>query len=110
MDFDYNKIIGTPFIELEKAITKVVTEYNIDPEMALQLSWDLWSEVSTTLDEICLDVIPDIVSDVHYKLDDLNQMDDGELIDAIKADKDVFKYIFNPSSDVIDVYKFIYEL
>lgn len=112
MDFNYSTEIEKIFHKLETKVDYLLRNIDLETDEATMSS--LNTDVMWELGKICGEVVDhvnsDVVDDVAYQMDDLNSMDDSELIEAIKSDKKVFKYIINPSDDLINIYKFIYEL
>ncbi|MCK4500550.1 hypothetical protein KAU11_08625 [Candidatus Babeliales bacterium] len=112
MDFDYSTEIEKLFHKLETKLDALLRNIDLETEESVlnSLHGDVVWEMGNICDEVVKHVNTDVVDDVVCQMDDLNSMDEAELIEAIKSDKKVFKYIINPSDDVISIYKFIYEL
>lgn len=116
MDFEYSTEIEKIFHKMLLSMNSLVgsiDNYRKEPYNEFDENGfmsDIQSEIASAEREITKHINTDIVDDVFYQLDDLNSLSDEGLMDAIKVDKGVFKYIMNPSDDVVNLYKFIYEL
>jgi len=105
MNFDYKDEILKIFDKLQADVDKIISNRSSD-QISIDVSW----EIGDAIDSMVKLVNGEIVDDVVYQMDDLNSMDEEELMDAIKRDKMVYKYIINRTEDMKNLYFFLYEL
>lgn len=114
MNFDYGTEIEKIFDKLTHDIERIVNsiECVVDEEDfdTSAIMSDIMYDISRAEIDVTKHVNTDVVDDVVYQMDDLNSMDEEELMDAVKADKNVYQYIINRTENIENLYKFLYEL
>ena len=108
MKFDYSDDINDHYNTLAVRIRRI-RHLNEDAGASHILDV-IESEIDDMVDKIIRTVNDSIADDVCDRVIDLNNQEDSYLMDAIKCDESAYHQIINPSDDVINMYKFLYEL